>query len=103
MSSPIWTVCRKELLETAHVHRTVREAAQFGIRAGEPTIDFTTSQARKQQIVDGLWKGLEGLIKGRKIAIFNGTGRFAGNGRVEVAGADPVIDAYRRKLSMALF
>lgn len=78
----------KELLETAHVHRTVREAAQFGILGSEPTIDFATSQARKQQIVDGLWKGLEGLIKGRKIAIFNGTGRFAGNGRVEVAGAD---------------
>jgi len=78
----------KELLETAHVHRTVREASQFGIRAGEPTIDFTTSMARKQQVVDGLWKGLESLIKGKKIDIVAGTGRFAGPGRVEVDGGE---------------
>jgi dihydrolipoamide dehydrogenase len=40
--------------------------------------------ARKQQVIDGLWKGLEGLLKGRKVTVLNGTGRYRGGGTVEV-------------------
>ena len=78
----------KELLETAHVFRTVAESATFGVNAGEPAIDWTTVMARKQQVVDTQWKGLEGTLKGRKITIVPGTGRFKGNGVVEVDGPD---------------
>jgi dihydrolipoamide dehydrogenase len=74
----------KELLETAHVFRTVAEAGTFGVRAGEPTIDWSAAMARKQQVVDTQWKGLEATLKGRKITIVPGTGRFVGNGTVEV-------------------
>jgi dihydrolipoamide dehydrogenase len=78
----------KELLETAHVFRTVAEAATFGVNAGAPTIDWSTTMARKQQVVDAQWKGLEATIKGRKITIVPGTGTFKGNGVVEVDGPD---------------
>src|SRR5215210_1696194 len=64
----------KEFLETAHTFRTVAEASRFGIKAGEPTIDFSVSQARKQSVVDNLWKGLSGLMKKRKITVVQGTG-----------------------------
>lgn len=70
----------KEFLETAHVYRTVTEAAKFGIRTSEPQIDFAVSQARKQSIVDNLWKGLSGLLKKKKITVYNGTGTlYPGN------------------------
>jgi dihydrolipoamide dehydrogenase len=78
----------KELLETAHVFRTVSEASTFGVNAGEPAIDWTVTMARKQQVVDTQWKGLEATLKGRKITIVPGTGRFRGNGVVEVDGPD---------------
>ena len=79
----------KELLETAHVYRTVTGSKEFGIDAGgTPTIDFGTTMARKQQVVDGLWKGLAGLLKARKVTTFAGTGTYSGGGTVQVAGND---------------
>src|SRR5580765_4353687 len=64
----------KEFLETAALYRHVAGAKEFGIEAGQPTLDFAVSQARKQRVVDALWKGLAGVMKGRKIAIYNGVG-----------------------------
>ena len=66
----------KEFLETAHVHRTVEHSADFGITAKSVSVDFAVSQARKNEIVDRLFKGLSGLLKGRKVTIFEGTGRL---------------------------
>ncbi len=54
----------KAFLETATVRRTVRSAADFGIAAGpeqaDPTVKFSVSQERKQQVVDQLFSGLWG-------------------------------------------
>ncbi|HUS61580.1 MAG TPA: FAD-dependent oxidoreductase, partial [Acidimicrobiales bacterium] len=74
----------KEFLETAATYRHVKGASHFGITAGEPTIDFSISQQRKQKIVDGLFKGLTGLMKKRKITVVKGTGRLGPNRTVIV-------------------
>jgi dihydrolipoamide dehydrogenase len=76
----------KELLETAHAFRTVAEASRFGISAGEPTIDLGLAMARKQEVVDLQWKGLQSTIKGRGVTTFAGTGRYLGAGAVAVDG-----------------
>jgi len=70
----------KEFLETATVHRTVVGAGDFGVLTDAPTLDFARSQARKQEVVDRLWKGLTGLLKKRKITVVNGVGTL-GPGR----------------------
>jgi dihydrolipoyl dehydrogenase len=64
----------KELLQTAEVLRTVRSAKEFGVDAGQPTLDLPTSMARKQQVVDRLTKGLETILKGRKVTVVPGSG-----------------------------
>jgi len=64
----------KQFLETASVFRTVASAREFGVIADQPTLDFATSQGRKRQVVEQLWKGLQGLMKSRKITTFTGTG-----------------------------
>jgi dihydrolipoamide dehydrogenase len=64
----------KELLQTAEVLRTVRTAKEFGVDAGQPTLDLPTSMDRKQQVIDKLTKGLESLLKGRKVTVVPGTG-----------------------------
>ncbi len=78
----------KEFLETASVYRTVVGAGEFGITAtpdGQlPGLDFSKSQARKQKVVNQLWKGLQGLMKKRKITIYPGTGRLGPNRTVTV-------------------
>jgi dihydrolipoamide dehydrogenase len=79
----------KEFLETAHVRRTVEHAAEFGITATGTTVDFAVSQNRKNEIVDRLFRGLAGLLKGRKVTTFSGTGRLEADGTVTVVdGAD---------------
>lgn len=72
----------KEFLETATVFRTVAGAGEFGIGAGAPALDFSKSQARKQKVVNQLWKGLQGLMKKRKITTFTGTGQLGPGHRV---------------------
>ena len=76
----------KEFLETASVVRTVAGAKEFGVQAGQPVVDFAVSQGRKQKIVDQLWKGLAGLMKGRGIVTFEGTGTLLPGRRVRVEG-----------------
>jgi len=67
----------KELLQTAEVFRTVGNAKEFGVEAGQPTLDLSVSQQRKQAVIDRLTKGLEAVLKGRKVSVFSGTGRLA--------------------------
>jgi dihydrolipoamide dehydrogenase len=65
----------KELLQTAEVLRTVRDAKEFGVDAGQaPSLDLRASQTRKQQVIDRLTKGTETLLKRRNVVTFNGTG-----------------------------
>ncbi|MBU6495017.1 MAG: dihydrolipoyl dehydrogenase [Acidobacteria bacterium] len=79
----------KEFLETAHVRRTLEHASDFGITAKSVSVDFAVSQARKNEVVDRLHKGLSGLIKGRKITLFEGTARLDKDQMVTVLdGAD---------------
>jgi dihydrolipoamide dehydrogenase len=75
----------KEFLETASVFRTVAGAKEFGVLADQPGLEFATSQARKQKVVDQLWKGLQGLMKRRKITVVSGTGTLTANKTVKVS------------------
>ena len=65
-------------------------SAEFGITTKGTTVDFAVSQNRKNEIVDRLFKGLSGLLKGRKVTdLFDGTGRLEADGTVTVVdGAD---------------
>jgi dihydrolipoamide dehydrogenase len=74
----------KAFLETATVHRTVAGAKEFGVQVEQPAIDYAVSQARKQKIVDQLWKGTQGLLKKRKVTTVHGAGTFHGNGLIRV-------------------
>jgi dihydrolipoamide dehydrogenase len=76
----------KELLETAAVFRTVSGAAEFGIHAGAPTVDFSVTQVRKQRVIDQLTSGLVGLLKSRKVTTYDGIGRLTGPNSVAVSG-----------------
>jgi dihydrolipoamide dehydrogenase len=78
----------KAFLETAAVQRHVAHAAEFGIEAGTPVVNFATAQARKQRIVDGIVKSLGGFMKSKKITILEGTGSLGPNRTVTVRHGD---------------
>jgi dihydrolipoamide dehydrogenase len=71
----------KELLQTAEVFRTVKNAAEFGVQSSSATIDLAHTQVRKQAVVDRLVGGLEMLLKGRKVTVIPGTGTLMADAR----------------------
>jgi dihydrolipoamide dehydrogenase len=78
----------KAFLETAAVKRHVDHSADFGIESGEATVDFATTQARKQKIVAGLVGGIAAMCKGRKVEVFNGVGSLGPDHTVTVTMGD---------------
>ena len=78
----------KAFLETAAIHRHVAHAAEFGIEASQPTVNFAVTQQRKNKIVAGLVGGIAAMCKGRKVEVFNGTGRLGPDHVVTVTAAD---------------
>ena len=74
----------KEFLETASMFRAVAGAKEFGVLTDQPLLDFSISQGRKQKVVDNLWKGLQALMKSRKITTVIGTGTLAPDRLVRV-------------------
>lgn len=78
----------KSWLQTAEVFTGVAGAAEFGVRASAPTLDWGAALERKNAVVGRLHAGLTGLMNQRGVDVFEGTGRLAGRGLVEVTGGD---------------
>lgn len=76
----------KELLETAAVRRAIVGSSMFGLTTSEPILDFTVTQARKQEVIDGLFGGLSGLLKRRKVTMFDGIGTLHAGHVVKISG-----------------
>jgi dihydrolipoamide dehydrogenase len=91
----------KEFLETAAVFRTVSSAKEFGVQADQPGLDFAVSQARKQKVVDQLYRGLAGLMKGRGITTLTGSGTLLPGKRVRVQGPDESTELVGRNVVLA--
>ena len=81
----------KAFLETAAVKRHVEHAADFGIDASAPSVNFAVTQARKQKIVAGLVGGIAAMCKGRKVEVFNGVGSLGADHTVSVESGDGTV------------
>jgi dihydrolipoamide dehydrogenase len=78
----------KAWIQSAEVYSTVSRAGEFGVIASEPEFAWPTALERKQRIVDGLVKGLSGILKQRGVEVIDGYGRISGTGEVTVTTAD---------------
>lgn len=78
----------KTWLQSAEVFSTVKGAGEFGVVTSEPSFDWGTALERKNKIVNGLVRGLTGLLKMRKVDVIEGHGRIAGPGKVAVVGSE---------------
>lgn len=78
----------KQLLMSAHVYEQTRHAAEFGVQATDVRLAFDAVQKRKDKVVLKNSKGVEYLMKKNAVTMFNGTGKLALPGKIEVTGAD---------------
>jgi dihydrolipoamide dehydrogenase len=76
----------KALLHAGEVADLAREGEQFGVKTSLAGIDMDGVNAYKDGVVARLYKGLQGLIKSRKIEYVEGEGRLVSATAVEVAG-----------------
>lgn len=82
----------KTLIANAAVLRKIKEAQKYGITVGALSFDYGHMKTRKDQVVERIRKGLEGLIASNKITVFRGYGKFINEHEVKVTGGpDEVI------------
>ena len=76
----------KTLLHAAEVADEAREGPSIGITSTFTGVDVPALLKYKDGIVNRLYKGLQGLIKSRKIQLVEGEGKFVGPNSVVVGG-----------------
>ncbi|MBE7517299.1 MAG: dihydrolipoyl dehydrogenase [Chloracidobacterium sp.] len=78
----------KALLNAAHLYDKAHHFADFGLSVENIGFDFEKVQKYKSDIVAKNSAGVTYLMKKNKVTVFNGFGKIAGKGKVEVALAD---------------
>jgi dihydrolipoamide dehydrogenase len=74
----------KALLEASHKYVEAKhEFADVGVMVGDVSIDVPAMMARKDTVVDGLTKGVAGLLKSNGVTTFEGKAKLHGGRRVE--------------------
>jgi dihydrolipoamide dehydrogenase len=74
----------KAVLRSADILSEVRDAEEFGIKVGEPSIDYSAISARRQKVITTLTGGVSGLFKKNGIELIEGEASLAGPGEVRV-------------------
>jgi dihydrolipoamide dehydrogenase len=70
----------------ADVLGEIREADDFGIKVGDPEVDWSGVMARREKVIKTLTGGVAGLFKKNRIEVIEGEGSLAGGGNVSVNG-----------------
>jgi dihydrolipoamide dehydrogenase len=74
----------KTVRASAEAGRALRRAREYGFKPVEAVPDIAAIIARKQRVVAGLRRGIEGLFRAHRIELVEGRGRLLGTGGIEV-------------------
>jgi dihydrolipoamide dehydrogenase len=74
----------KALLHAGEVADLARESEQFGVQASLHGVDAAGVRKYQEGVVSRLYKGLQGLVKGRGIQFVTGEGRLVSPAAVQV-------------------
>jgi dihydrolipoamide dehydrogenase len=78
----------KALLNAAHLYEKAGHFEQFGLKVENLSYDWSGVQKYKADVVAKNSAGVSYLMKKNKITVFNGFGKIAGKGKVEIDLAD---------------
>ncbi|TMB47928.1 MAG: FAD-binding protein [Chloroflexi bacterium] len=77
----------KALLESSELyHRVAARGTEFGLKAEVVGYDFPTISARRDAVVNQLYKGVQYLMKKNKIEVVAGKGRLRDRNTLELGG-----------------
>ena len=78
----------KAILQTAEIAEHAQEAGDFGVTVDYQGIEVAALNAHKDGVVEKMWKGLQGALKGRGVETIIGTGTLTDANTVEVQTED---------------
>lgn len=78
----------KTMLRSAKSLSECREAAEYGVTTGAPTLDLKAVQARKQAVVGALVKGVRAMLKKAKVELVFAEAKIAARGKVVADGKE---------------
>jgi dihydrolipoamide dehydrogenase len=64
----------KALLNTAELLHTMQHLGDFGLKGQELGLDYPKATARKEKVVDQLFRGVQFLLKKNKVTVYEGYG-----------------------------
>ena len=76
----------KALLHAAEVADSARDSETYGVRASFDSVDMAGVNKYKDGVIARLYKGLQGLVKSRKVELIAGAGKLVDKNTVEVDG-----------------
>jgi dihydrolipoamide dehydrogenase len=74
----------KAILQTAEVAELAQDAESFGVTLDYHGIEVGALNAHKDGVVDKMWKGVQGALKGRGVDTYLGTGKLTSKDTLEV-------------------
>jgi dihydrolipoamide dehydrogenase len=74
----------KAVLRAADVLTEVQEAGDFGIKVGQPEVDYPAVMTRRGRVIKTLTSGVAGLFKKNGVDLLEGEGRLKAAGQVAV-------------------
>ncbi len=78
----------KALLQSSELYEEMQHADAHGFSAGRIKVDVKKMLARKDEVVDGLTKGISGLFAKNKVTWLKGAATLAGPNAVQVDGKE---------------
>ena len=78
----------KALLNAAHLYEKAGHFENYGLKVEGLSYDFEKVQKYKSDVVAKNSSGVSYLMKKNKVTVFNGFGKIAGRGKIEVTGDD---------------
>src|SRR5437763_391329 len=92
----------KALLRSAEIYRNMQHAASYGLSAGNISYDLAKVVERSRKVANQLSAGVKGLLKKNKVTVFDGAGKLAGTGKVNVSkNGAPVADLSAKHIILA--
>ena len=81
----------KVLLETANRYTQARDSETYGVEAGTVSFNWTKYKAFSEKVTSDLRKGVELLLKSRKVDVFSGEAKFLAEHQIQVE--DKILEA----------
>lgn len=74
----------KALLHSALIMHEAKHGEEFGVKVGDVELDYPQVAKRREQVVNQLRRGVQGLMKKNKVTVYNGTGSFIEPKKIKV-------------------